>query len=234
METIKVMTFNIHHGKGMDKHVDLKRISEVITSSNADIIGLNEVDKKFSKRSHFVDQIESLANELNFYYAFSPSITNKSDNQYGNGVLSRYPLISNKNQTFNFFPRFVEGRSLLEATVEVNQKPVNIYVTHLSLHPYLHRLQTEMILRRVRNPAIILGDWNMKPNSKRWERVIENYVDVWNEFGKGAGNTYPSPKPRTRLDYIFVSKEIKILSTEIYDKIPIASDHLPLLATFLI
>lgn len=48
---VKVMTYNIHHGKGMDRKVDINRIADVIAQSNIDIVGLNEVDKHFSRRS---------------------------------------------------------------------------------------------------------------------------------------------------------------------------------------
>jgi endonuclease/exonuclease/phosphatase family metal-dependent hydrolase len=41
------MTFNIRHGKGMDKRVNLERIAKVINKNSVDIIGLNEVDKHF-------------------------------------------------------------------------------------------------------------------------------------------------------------------------------------------
>ena len=41
------MTYNIHHGKGIDKQTDLHRIADIIEKSKADIIGLNEIDKKF-------------------------------------------------------------------------------------------------------------------------------------------------------------------------------------------
>lgn len=91
------MTFNIHHGKGIDKQVDLYRIAEVIEKSDADIIGLNEVDKHFSKRSLYENQIGWLAKQLNIEHAFSPSLSIKSKNsttirQYGNALLSRYPI----------------------------------------------------------------------------------------------------------------------------------------------
>ena len=56
------MTFNIHHGKGVDKQANLSRIAEVIDICNADIIGLNEVDRHFSKRSLYEDQAGWLAN----------------------------------------------------------------------------------------------------------------------------------------------------------------------------
>ena len=69
------MTFNIHHGRGMDKQLDLYRIAEIIKASDADIIGLNEVDKHFSKRSDYQDQISWLAKQLNMNQAFSPSLS---------------------------------------------------------------------------------------------------------------------------------------------------------------
>jgi endonuclease/exonuclease/phosphatase family metal-dependent hydrolase len=95
MLEIKVMTFNIHHGKGMDNRADLFRIAELIDKCDVDIVGLNEVDRHFSKRSLYEDQIGWLANQLDMDYAFSPSITIKSKHlskirQYGNALLSRY------------------------------------------------------------------------------------------------------------------------------------------------
>jgi endonuclease/exonuclease/phosphatase family metal-dependent hydrolase len=129
-----------------DKQVDLKRISQVISMSKADIIGLNEVDNYFSKRSGFIDQVQFLAKELSFYHAFSPSLIIKSkqnaneSHQYGNGILSRFPLITSKHHLFNFLPRIIEGRSLLDATIEVNHRLVNFYVTHQLLVKFLERL----------------------------------------------------------------------------------------------
>ncbi|MBO1514188.1 endonuclease/exonuclease/phosphatase family protein [Metabacillus bambusae] len=77
---IRVITFNIHHGKGIDKQVDLYRIAEVIEISDADIIGLNEVDKHFSKRSLYKNQISWLAKQLKLEHAFSPSLSINSKN----------------------------------------------------------------------------------------------------------------------------------------------------------
>ncbi|MFS0864408.1 endonuclease/exonuclease/phosphatase family protein [Fredinandcohnia sp. 179-A 10B2 NHS] len=237
LDTIKVMTFNIHHGKGTDKKLELNRIKDVIYSSGADIIGLNEVDKNFSKRSNYVDQIELLANELHYFYAFSPSLSKKSRkteyeyHQYGNALLSRYPLKHSQNHLLNYLPRVIEGRSVLEAAIEVNEKILNVFVTHLSLNPITHWLQSSFILNKLEAPAIILGDWNMKPYSRNWKRVTKNFEDVWEEKGSGLGNTYPSTKPRMRLDYIFISHDLKTVDVKVIDQIPFASDHLPLVAT---
>jgi endonuclease/exonuclease/phosphatase family metal-dependent hydrolase len=236
---IKVMTFNIHHGKGMDLKVDLYRIAEVIEKSNAHIIGLNEVDKHFSKRSYFEDQISWLAKQLNMNYAFSPSLSLKPKTmskvrQYGNALLSRYPIVAKSSYLFDLISGVIEGRSLLEATIQINNQLVLVNVTHLSINPYLHKKQTDFILNRLSNysyPFIIMGDWNMMPGSRGWRKMTRETQDAWYIAGIGAGHTYPSLHPRVRLDYIFVSHHFQVIKAEIFTKTPNASDHLPLKAT---
>ena len=43
------MTYNIHHGEGIDKRLDLERIAAVIRDADVDIVALNEVDKGTSR-----------------------------------------------------------------------------------------------------------------------------------------------------------------------------------------
>jgi endonuclease/exonuclease/phosphatase family metal-dependent hydrolase len=231
---IKVMTFNIHHGKGTDSKVDLYRIAEVIEKSDADIIGLNEVDKHFSKRSYYEDQISWLAKQLNMNYAFSPSLSLKPMRQYGNALLSRYPIVAKNSYLFDFMPGIIEGRSLLEATIQINDQLLLVNVTHLSMNPFLHKKQTNFILNRLRHysyPFIIMGDWNMKPGSRGWRKMTRETQDAWNMAGIGAGHTYPSLRPIVRLDYIFVSRHFQVIKADVFAKTPNASDHLPLKAT---
>lgn len=45
--------------------------------------------------------------------------------------------------------------------------------------------------------------------------------------GKESNYTYPSGRPKLRLNYIFVSKEIKVLEAESKSIDVSASDHLP-------
>jgi endonuclease/exonuclease/phosphatase family metal-dependent hydrolase len=235
---IKVMTYNIHHAKGMDKRLDLERIAKVISESDADIIGLNEVDKHFSKRSLFKDQISWLANSLGLFSAFGPTISLKSKQapylrEYGNALLSRHPIITNKNYPFNFLTGVIEGRALLRATIQINNKSIDVSVTHFSLNPFLQRMQTNFIVNQLHkssNSMIVVGDFNMKPGSRGWKTLTREYKDVWFLAGNGDGSTYPSMRPRSRLDYIFVSPNIKVLYAEVVTKLPNASDHLPLKA----
>ncbi|PWA08904.1 endonuclease [Pueribacillus theae] len=233
------MTYNIHYGKGMDKQVNLDRIAEVIKKSDADIVGLNEVDKHFSKRSNYEDQIRWLANQLNMEHAYSPSLALKSKRlktkrQYGNALLSRYPIVTKKGHPFDFIPGLIEGRSMLEATIQINKQLFQTNVTHLSLNPFLHKKQTNFIvnqLHKYSHPIIIMGDWNMRPGSRGWRKITRDLQDVWHSSGKGPGYTYPSLRPRMRLDYIFTSRNFRVVETEIVTNIPKASDHLPVKVT---
>lgn len=233
------MTFNIHHGEGADHEVDLYRTAEVIEQSGADIVGLNEVDKSFSKRSGYKDQVTWLADRLSFEHAFSPAITLRShrhpeDRQYGNALLSRYPIEKSKNHLLRVAGYHTENRSLLETTVIFGKQRLKVYVSHLSLNPFLHKKQTAFILNSTKRdscPVVILGDFNMRPGSKRWAKLTHNFVDVWKNAGHGNGYTHPSSWPRHRLDYIFIDLHIHIVDINVVTVYPECSDHLPLLAT---
>lgn len=233
------MTFNIHHGKGIDKQADLSRIAEVIEKSDADIIGLNEVDKHFSKRSLFEDQTSWLAKELNTEHFFSPSLSIKSKNlttvrQYGNALLSRYPIVVKKSHSFNYISGLIEGRSLLDATIQINKQLYQIMVTHLSLNPFLQKKQIDFIenqLHHYPHPIIIMGDWNMRPGSSSWRKLTNTVQDTWHVSGMGPGYTFPSHRPKMRLDYIFVSRDLQVVEAEVITKTLKSSDHLPLKVT---
>ena len=54
---MKVLTYNIHHGAGIDGVLDLERIAQVIEQSGADVIGLQEVDNHWSARSNWVTRL---------------------------------------------------------------------------------------------------------------------------------------------------------------------------------
>ncbi|MFD1039612.1 endonuclease/exonuclease/phosphatase family protein [Virgibacillus byunsanensis] len=232
---LKVMTYNIHHGKGTDQRIDLNRIAEVIKKSDAAIVGLTEVDKHFSERSDYEDQINLLSNYLDMDYAFAPSLTIKhkdssTDGHYGNALLSRYPISTSKIYPFDFSSGFIEGRSILDATVQVNKELVQIHVTHLSLVPFFQRMPINFMIKQLDNyahPIIIMGDFNMFPGSNQWKKITSEFHDVWHVKGNGKGNTYPSNGPKRRLDYIFASPHFEVMETEVESHIPIASDHLP-------
>ncbi|MFC4546711.1 endonuclease/exonuclease/phosphatase family protein [Paenactinomyces guangxiensis] len=239
---IKVLTFNIHHGRGTDRQKNIDRTLQVLKESDADLIGLNEVDKHFSKRSYHEDQISWLAHHLQMYHAFGPTLTLKSRRynrirQFGNAFLSRYPIVSQTNHRLHFYGGKIGGRGLLEMSVHVHHQPVQVYVTHLSLNPFLHHKQTNFIIGQLMNhhqPVILLGDWNMKPHSRGWKKLTQYLTDASTVSERKRSYTFPSFHPKTQLDYIFTSHHFQVASTKVIKKIPAASDHLPLMATLVL
>lgn len=234
------MTFNIHHGRGSDKVVDIDRIAKVINKSDAHIIGLNEVDKHFSKRSMYEDQVSALAKRLKMNAVYGPTLTIKSRRkenkvrQYGNALLTRFPLRNQKNHQFNFIPGLIEGRALLEARITINEIELTVLVTHFSLNPILQQIQTKAVLSKIKdskNPIILLGDLNLKPKSVRWNQINHFLSDSFEAIGKADGHTYPSSNPRKRLDYIFLSPSLQVVNSQVLGNLPTASDHLPVKTT---
>src|SRR4030095_16865826 len=68
-QTVRVMTYNIHVGVGMDKKLDLPRIAGVINAQHPDLVGLQEVDRGVT-RTQQIDEIAELAKLTKMDYAF--------------------------------------------------------------------------------------------------------------------------------------------------------------------
>src|SRR5512137_2864328 len=85
--SISFMTYNVHSCIGMDKVLDPNRIAEVIRQSGAQIIGLQEVENNFGKRSNFEDQPKILATKLGMYVVYGPAM---DGDKFGNALLSKY------------------------------------------------------------------------------------------------------------------------------------------------
>ncbi|GAB7386607.1 endonuclease/exonuclease/phosphatase family protein [Bacillaceae bacterium] len=239
MGRLKVLTFNIHHGEGTDKRLDLERIAAVIEESEAEIVGLNEVDRVFGKRSGFVDQLAWLAERLRMNAAFCPSIRRKKKGAsvagaYGNALLAKFPILQTRCHLLSKYPPGVEPRTLLCAKLDVQGTLFTVFVTHLS---YLKRWRTKELdaLRRLLagstqqrlKRTVFMGDLNLRTNSQELARIGSELRDTWDP-ANGEGCTFPSRFPRFRIDYILATPDLSVVRTQTGSSHPEASDHLPL------
>src|ERR1044071_240107 len=87
---LRVMTYNIHVGVGMDKKLDLQRIADVIRKHDPDLVGLQEVDRGV-QRTQRIDEIVELAKLTRMDYAFAFNLPYQGG-QYGVAILSRLPI----------------------------------------------------------------------------------------------------------------------------------------------
>ncbi|WP_233881276.1 endonuclease/exonuclease/phosphatase family protein [Virgibacillus halodenitrificans] len=232
---VNVMSYNIHHGVGLDGKLDLNRIAEVIEDAEADIIGIQEVDRYYGARSDFQDQAKELAKILGYHYVYganlnlAPAEGREENRQYGTGILSKYPIIDSENILLNSFGN--EQRGLLRAKINVRGVHVNFYNTHLGLTVNERVAQVEEI-NNVKNifpgPSVLVGDLNAEPNSEEFQLLLNNgnFVDTFADEDEEDANTFPVIDPIKRIDYILTSPHIEYSDQEVIDTQ--ASDHLPL------
>ena len=88
---IKIITFNIAHGKGLDGVVDIERQAELINSYKPDIVFLQEIDM-YTKRAGERNQIREFSKRVFLPYSSMESNITLEDGYYGDGIISRFPI----------------------------------------------------------------------------------------------------------------------------------------------
>jgi len=220
---LKILTFNIQHCKNyISKEIDVNSVVSLIKETNADIIGLNEVYGAYDNK---IAQYEEIANKLNYYYYFGKAIDYKNI-PYGNALISRFAL---KNPTTIMIPdpeirdnSWYETRCIIKSSF--SDFTLNVLVTHFGLFPseQLSAFSTTLQVLNDLNfkNIVFMGDLNLEPKDKIIQDLEKYLINTL-----GPNNyTYPSINPMKKIDYIFVSKEIKFTNSKIINKV--VSDHL--------
>ena len=226
--TFRVMTFNIHHGEGLDGNVDLQRIASVIRQEQADLVALQEVDKGVQRTARR-DMPAELAALTGMTCTFSNNF-HYLGGEYGNAMLTRFPVLGATNSHYQML-RTNEQRGLLQVTMDVLGRRVVFMNTHIDYrNDDAERLLnvSEIQSLTARNggiPAILCGDFNDTPGSRVHQRLKEAFDDAWELAGQGKGWTYPAERPRKRIDYIWISKNEKIKVVGARVLASAASDH---------
>lgn len=226
---LRVMTYNIRHGEGLDKKVNLDRIAHYIEAYQPDFIALQEVDNG-ADRTNKENQAEVLAKKLNMHYAFGASVTFPRGGFYGNAFLSkrhieRYELIK--------LPDSKEDRSALVLEIPWFDQKLTFVATHFSLNPEIVKNHIRMITDKIKKNEstpknlIFLGDLNLDANSQVLE-LLRSSLSL-TDLGISIP-TFKAPTPTRQIDFIFFSNEsFEVLNSFVAGH-PNASDHFGLLA----
>ena len=220
------MSYNIHHAEGVDGKLDIPRIAQVILSVDPDLVALQEVDKN-TIRTGKVNQDIELSRLTKMNSVFGSNITFQGG-QYGNAILSKFPIIKNKNF---LLPNVDSGeqRGLLQSQIQIsNKENVLFFSTHLDhRRSDTERLASAKAINQIisldnKSPAILAGDFNDVPDSP----TLKELGKVWLRTNKKILRTIPASKPSRQIDYIFVQpkERWKIIESQILDE-DIASDH---------
>lgn len=238
---MRIVTYNVHKCRGMDRREHPRRIVEVLRETEADIIALQEVlSIEGSLRERH--QARYLAEELEMNYHIGEN-RRLHGGAYGNVTLSRLPVSSVHNYDITWSGRERRGCLRADVPVEVGGKERLIHVFNIHLgtafierRHQARKLVSDEILNdeKLKGARVALGDFN------EWTRGLASRLlgthlksaDVRHHLKRAK--TYPGVLPFLHLDHVYYDDalELKRLTLHKSRTALVASDHLPLVADF--
>ncbi|HET6987780.1 MAG TPA: endonuclease/exonuclease/phosphatase family protein [Kribbella sp.] len=238
-QPLTVMTYNMHHGAGIDGVLDLERIAVLIERSGADVVGLQEVDRHWNARTKWEDQPAWFATRLKMHYAYAANLERPPLNpgeprrQYGTAILSKYPIKDFTNTLLPLYPTG-EQRGLAVAKIKVRGAELRFANTHLTSNNNAERLEQAQkvveLLGTSKVPTLLVGDLNAAPDAPEIKTLTAVLADTWAEVGVGPGYTVKAENPTKRIDFQLHSSGLTPSSAAV--PVTRASDHLPVVASF--
>ena len=263
---LNIMTYNIASGRyyhndedispyGGNKVVDLSKCGDVIKEIAPDFCGLNEInmyeqsflDKHIPKGTE-PDQTAFLAQYTGLnhgYFGKAIHFANRGD--YGNAVISKYPILESEvigipDPEIKDETRYYETRGIAKVKLDIAGG-----ITVLQVHVGLAIAESQnaivelcKVIDETEGPIILMGDFNMCPSNFLLDRIKERLQEI-RPVEEGYHHTFPSwnhddnlPEqmknhPYCKIDYIFASHHFKQLDCKVQQVR--VSDHMPLLAT---
>jgi len=231
--TIRVLTFNIYHGETMKGDFNLDVIAKVINDANPDFVALQEVDFKTNRAKKY-DLVTELGIRTKLCPLFAKAM-NFDGGEYGEGILSRYSIISSRNVNLPY----TKGNEPKNAVEIVSVLPSGDTIAFVGTHLDYKEIETDRInqVKKINSvflknkyPTILAGDLNSLPDSTPMKILEEKWGTSYDK--NNPQFTFPSSKPEKTIDYIMFApkKRWKVLSREVIQD-SVASDHCAYLVT---
>ncbi len=229
---MRIMTFNTQHCLSyLEQKIDYALMAATIDSFGPEIVGLNEMRSVGEGEGFDQNQTEVLSQLTGMeHYLFAKAIDVPGGGPYGNGFLSRIPI-----ESYEVIPvpdpeireegaRF-ESRCLLKLKL---QNGVTVLVIHFGLNKSEQINAVETVMQNlVDEKCILMGDFNVLPDDDVLLPIRGRMKDTADMFSEPR-LSFPSYKPEGKIDYIFVSPDIEVVSADIPNVV--ASDHRPHIA----
>ena len=246
-QTITVASYNMRKAIGTDRKRNPQRILDVLQEIDADIVALQEADKRFGGRASAVPH--ELYDSHGLYKPVPLGLRNKRPLEmarkraeemlkidtrnigwHGNALLVK-PHIGILDVAGIDFP-MLEPRGAVMAELLVDDVPLRVVGLHLDLSGFWRRRQMRAILAAIaarpqRMPTVLMGDTN------EWRNAGGCLKDVEPEFRIApTGDSFHSRHPLAPLDRIIVDADLNIESAGVHmsPSARRASDHLPIWA----
>lgn len=209
---------------------DFKKISAFLRESKANIIGLQEIVPTDGSRDY-----AGFLSSLGYQHAIAPiGATLKDGRMITSGIFSAYPI----REQLTLMLSQESGRQAIQAVIDVRGVPITVFSFHLKhTHQREHALQdmqAETLIHALpKAHCIVMGDFNATPEMFTIRRMRQ----IMNDTDPSDTPTLESALfdcqgcdsttiPRTRLDYIFVSRDLSFRNFRVENGL--GSDHLPI------
>lgn len=228
-----VGSYNIHKAVGTDMRRDPARVVQVIAELGADIVALQEVDRRFGDRRGVLDPTQLVKETGLTAVALTDRLGKAALGWHGNLLLLRGALVEQAQAVT--LPG-LEPRGAIVADVRFNGQPLRLIAAHLGLLRQSRLMQARFLARHVGapdgRPTLVMGDFN------EWRLGADcGLMPLRRELRavKRSASTrpsFPARLPMLPLDRIIACPQLDLHDLRAHDS-PLArraSDHLPLRA----
>jgi endonuclease/exonuclease/phosphatase family metal-dependent hydrolase len=237
----RVVTYNVHKCRGLDRRVRPGRIAAVLRALDADVLALQEV-WSVGGGAREAEQARFIADELGYHYSVGEN-RRLHGGAYGNAVLSRRAPVRVENYDISW--RWCERRGCLRvdfAADEAQGQPaLHVFNVHLGTAFIERRHQARELVspRILNNPElkgarVVLGDFNEWTRGLASRLLAANFESADLRAHIRRTRTYPWALPVVHLDHIYYDPALELtrLALDKSRTALVASDHLPLVADF--
>jgi len=230
MPEVKVASYNIHKGIGIDRKRDLSRIADVVEELQADIVALQEADARFGDRRGLLD-LDRLS-AMGLKRVEVQGLRDLSHGWHGNVMLVGQDVVG---EDVDRIPLpGLEPRGAIVADLIVRGMPLRAIGTHLALLGSSRIRQVTVVLDRLAaladRPTVLMGDTNEWRKGK-W--TLKGFLPHFPD--SPLTPSFPAPFPVLPLDRIMLSRgRVEDFTAHVSPLSRRASDHLPVRARLLL
>ena len=226
MTSIRLATWNIHGAIGRDGRHDIDRVLGVLREVDADVVALQEV----APLGLEAGLLQAVRTELGLHVVAGRTLTRRHAD-FGNALLSRHPVLHSASIDLTVGNH--EPRNAIDARIAWDHCELRVVATHLGLRPSERRLQVQRLLAALEpgplGACVVMGDlneWYLWGRPLRWLHARFCVMRT--------PATFPARRPVLKLDRIWAhpTSALKSLHAHRSALSRVASDHLPLVATF--
>ncbi len=224
---MRVASYNIRKSIGTDRRRRPERTLEVLNEVGADVIALQEADRRFGAR---IGVIPLRMLEEHSDYAHVPfDMRADSMGWHGNAILLRKSAEILRREVIHL--PALEPRGAVLADIAIHGRMLRVVGMHLDLSGLWRRRQAHALLHHLDAcapmPTVVMGDLN------EWSSRSGCLRDFSKHFAFAeCGKSFHARRPVAMLDRIMVSPHLQIADSGVHHSASArkASDHLPIWA----